>query len=915
MSRRWCVLILAGALVASKASAQVEGAIAGRVTDARSGRPIAGALVEVDRGQYGAVADADGAFRVHEVRPGVHRLRVRAVGYRPLDRDSLVVTGGRTLLLAVTLAPEAIQLPGVVVEVEPDPLLNPQLTATVQPVSAAELRALPVTDLEEAVALTGGVVGRSVRGGRAGEDVLVLDGFSVKNHVDAASGPRGLAVPTVALEEAAMLTNGFSAQYGHALSGVLTAVTRDGGDRVEGIAFTETDRPLPDGWDYGFDRLVVALGGPLGIGDARFFAAVDAQARLDAEPVNAPRPTDPLDPRSERPWLLPHNAGERYDVFGKLRIPLGSRQTVRLAGATSSSQRLLFDPVLKYAPERGAGEHIRGRLAVAHLERVSRPDSAHTTVVDLRVGYFDREAIRAPLTHLPEFAFGAFSFGDYEFAGRDIARSRDTLGAEDGVPGFAWPGLESRSPWGVPAFFMTSSPRGELVWNRFREVRARLDVFWARGRSTDIRVGGAYALQRVETFSRVEAYRSTAAGGPPASAATFTPFQLAGYGEISQRLSDLTFSAGLRVDAFRSRAGLDAGDSPTRVALGPRFAVSTALPGATLVASYGRFAQAPDFQYLADLAFDDTLRTGRFRRGNPALGFETSTQYELQVRMRPALDLGIRVGVYVKRLDDLVASVPLGVDPDSAIFGNADFGDVRGVELSLTRDFTGGFGARVTYVLQQATATASDALVLFRRLRILPTGDTALPAAVAFPLDFDQRHTVVLVGRARAPRRLGGLELGVVGRWGSGLPYSATTPSGDSLLGLPNSRRLPAHWAVDVLARRAFRTGPVHWSVYVDVRNVTNRRNVLAVRRDTGRPEAGAAQVQRAAEAAYRANPQPIPFESARYRSFADADGDGLLSGPEELMPLFERAARDFLQPLFAFGSPRSVRVGLEVAF
>ncbi len=32
-------------------------------------------------------------------------------------------------------------------------------------------------------------------------------------------------------------------------------------------------------------------------------------------------------------------------------------------------------------------------------------------------------------------------------------------------------------------------------------------------------------------------------------------------------------------------------------------------------------------------------------------------------------------------------------------------------------------------------------------------------------------------------------------------------------------------------------------------------------------------------------------------------------------MPLFERAARDFLQPLFAFGSPRSVRVGLEVAF
>src|SRR5207244_8074833 len=100
---------------------------------------------------------------------------------------------------------------------------------------------------------------------------------------------------------------------------------------------------------------------------------------------------------------------------------------------------------------------------------------------------------------------------------------------------------------------------------------------------------------------------------------------------------------------------------------------STVLRGATVVASWGRFSQAPDFQYLVDAAFDDTTRTGRFRRGNPDLGFEGAWQYEFSVRGRPSPRTSLRVNAYIKRLEGLVASVPLGVDPDSSIFGNTDF--------------------------------------------------------------------------------------------------------------------------------------------------------------------------------------------------------------------------------------------------
>src|SRR5438445_351616 len=69
------------------------------------------------------------------------------------------------------------------------------------------------------------------------------------------------------------------------------------------------------------------------------------------------------------------------------------------------------------------------------------------------------------------------------------------------------------------------------------------------------------------------------------------------------------------------------------------------------------------------------------------------------------------------------------------------------------------------------------------------------------------------------------------------------------------------------------------------------------------------------AQDAYAANPSPIPYESPRYRRWADVNGDGYVAGPGELMPLYLAAARDFGQPLFAYGPPRLVRLGVEFAF
>jgi hypothetical protein len=165
-------------------------------------------------------------------------------------------------------------------------------------------------------------------------------------------------------------------------------------------------------------------------------------------------------------------------------------------------------------------------------------------------------------------------------------------------------------------------------------------------------------------------------------------------------------------------------------------------------------------------------------------------------------------------------------------------------------------------------------------------------------------------------RPVAGLEGAIILRALSGLPFSRfDTLVTDSLVGSPNGSRLPKTLTVDVLVRRPLRLGGTKGGLYLDVRNLLNRRNVVAVRRDTGEPQPDNGAITRMAEAAYTAHPEAIPYESSRYRRTADLNADGYVSGREELFPLYVAAARDFTQPLFAYGPPRLMRLGVELLF
>ena len=96
------------------------------------------------------------------------------------------------------------------------------------------------------------------------------------------------------------------------------------------------------------------------------------------------------------------------------------------------------------------------------------------------------------------------------------------------------------------------------------------------------------------------------------------------------------------------------------------------------------------------------------------------------------------------------------------------------------------------------------------------------------------------------------------------------------------------------------------------MRNAINRSTVQYVRRDTGTPGLDETGIQAEALAAYNAHPEPIPYESPRYRAFADLNANGVIEGQAELLPLYVRAARDYNTPVFQYGSPRLWRLGLR---
>src|SRR5690349_16485059 len=87
-------LLAGGTLLTIPLSAQQLATVAGKVTDAKTGEPIAAAGVVVQGTQVGAVTANDGTYRITNAPLGAHTIVARRLGYSPAQKQVTLVEGG-----------------------------------------------------------------------------------------------------------------------------------------------------------------------------------------------------------------------------------------------------------------------------------------------------------------------------------------------------------------------------------------------------------------------------------------------------------------------------------------------------------------------------------------------------------------------------------------------------------------------------------------------------------------------------------------------------------------------------------------------------------------------------------------------------------------------------------------------------
>ncbi|MBI3539067.1 MAG: TonB-dependent receptor plug domain-containing protein, partial [Candidatus Eisenbacteria bacterium] len=194
------------------------------------------------------------------------------------------------------------QFPAVEVRAILDDLRS---TVTVHPISAVTMRALPIDGLADMVALQPGVVTQGeelhVRGGRAGETRVVLDGMTLNEP----QRQHAMDVPLLALRSADLVSGAPETRYAGATAGVLDLHTYDPGEAVAGEWRWVTDARTRTH----LDRVSGRVSAPL------HFLGLGAVAAGDA--------------MLDDTWLPSLRSASRHDVLG---VPFGWRAENRMLG-------------------------------------------------------------------------------------------------------------------------------------------------------------------------------------------------------------------------------------------------------------------------------------------------------------------------------------------------------------------------------------------------------------------------------------------------------------------------------------------------------------------------------------------------------------------------------------------------------
>ena len=260
---------------------------------------------------------------------------------------------------------------------------------------------------------------------------------------------------------------------------------------------------------------------------------------------------------------------------------------------------------------------------------------------------------------------------------------------------------------------------------------------------------------------------------------------------------------------------------------------------------------------------------------NPNLKSEKTIDYELGFQQKLSNSSSVKISAYYREQRNMIQAYKYsGAYPISYIsYNNIDFGTVQGFTVGYDLRRTGNVWLKATYTLQFASGTGSNSET---GMNLAKTGQPNL--RTISPLDFDRRHAFTATfdyrygegkeyNGPKITRKIKGTDkvktilllkntgLNISFNGGSGIPYSKSstvviTQGGTSsyqLEGQINGSRMPWQFRIDARLDKdiTIKTGkkggkagsPLYLNIYLEVLNVLNTKNILAVYRATGNPD------------------------------------------------------------------------------
>jgi hypothetical protein len=835
------------------------GKIAGFVKDAVSGDPLIGANVQVGGTSLGASADADGYYFIINIPPGNYTVTASYIGYAPFQQTEVRVQTDYTTDLNFSLQSTTMQIQEVRVVAERAPVQMDR-TFAASNVEASDMAVMPITNINQVIEIQAGVVDGHFRGGRSGEVTYRVDGVSV---TDAYDGSFGTEVNNSAIQELQVISGTFNAEYGQAMSGVVNIVTREGGENYHGkisafggdyvsthksIFFHINDvspsaiqdyelslsGPVPytknlsffvngrhnydDGWLYGQERW--ALEHPIAITDSG--------------------PTGILTAGDGK--IVPMNFDKRLYGEGKLTWRVTPKIKLGYTSIYYDRNYKDYDHDWAFVPEGDFYRFHKGRTQILHLNHVLSSNLFYNVNLADNFTSYRHYLYKDPLdpryvnplyqdinpswtlkiggTKLQHF----YRFTDSHELSGDISWQATKLH-------FLKTGFEAKQHevfyedisavyYGDP-FDPTSTPDDPKPLLFYPSIPPVTDP--AHDRYDHFPVEAAiYAQDKIEMSQLIVNIGLRLDYFDPDGKILSNPYDPNPYDPIGLEA---------RSQTLEERLSYWFKDAKPKYQVSPRVGIAYPISDrGVLHFAYGHFFQRPRFEYLyTNPEFELDSRTETLF-GNADLNPEKTVTYEFGLQQEIVQNLSIQVDIFARDIRDLTSSdeiVALQGGYKYYEYVNRDFGQVRGVTLSLDKRYANNFSLFVDYTYQVAQGNASDPQAAYNASK-----GNREPEKELVPLNWDRRHTLNATLNYFIANHWG---FSLIGKLGSGLPY---TPEYQGIrTSFENDGRKPAYWDVDLTAFKSF---PLNWhgtklTLEANILNLFDTKNENDVYKDTGR--------------------------------------------------------------------------------